>query len=49
MEPSNILVGDKVSCINDDFAGIELGLQNVGKDFARGKVRMFPGGHVKAD
>jgi hypothetical protein len=33
MEPSNVLVGDKAGCINDDFAGIEFRLQNIGKDF----------------
>jgi hypothetical protein len=32
MEPSNVRVGDKAGCINDDFAGIEFRLQNVGEN-----------------
>ena len=40
MEPSEVLVGHKAGWIDDDFAGVEFGLQNIGKDFERGKVRM---------
>ena len=43
------LICNKVACIDDDFAGIEFRLQNIGKHFERGKVGMFRGCGVKAD
>lgn len=33
MDARKPLVGDKAGGVDDDFAGIKLGLQNVGKDF----------------
>jgi hypothetical protein len=34
MEPSQVLIGDKPAYLDDDFSGIEVRLQNIGKDVA---------------
>ena len=49
MALSKVLVGDKAGWINDDFAGIEFRLQNIGKNFQRGKFGTFLGSYVKTD
>ena len=49
MEPRQGLVGHKAGWIDDDFAGVEFGLQNIGEDFERGKVRVFAGAYVNTN
>ena len=48
-EPGKGLVRDETGRIDDDFAGVELRLQVIGKDFERSKVGIFLRGHVNAD
>ncbi len=43
------LICNNMACFDNDFAGIEFRLQNIGKHFERGKVRMFRRCGVKAD
>ena len=49
MDPGKVLVGNKAGWIDDDFAGVEFGLQNIRKDFERGKVGAFPRAYVNTD
>jgi hypothetical protein len=49
MDPGKVLVGNKAGWIDDDFAGVEFGLQNIGKDIERGKVGAFSRAYVNTD
>ena len=48
VQPGEDVVDDETGRIDDHLAGIEQGLQEIGKDFARGKVRLVGGAHVQA-
>ncbi|MGA2816712.1 MAG: hypothetical protein ABSE67_10515 [Xanthobacteraceae bacterium] len=49
METRKPFVCDKARRIDEDFAGVEEGLQNIGKHVERREIREFLGGDVKAE
>jgi hypothetical protein len=48
VQPGEDVVDDEPGRIDDHLAVIEQGLQEIGKHFARGKVRLVGGAHVQA-
>jgi hypothetical protein len=49
IEPRKILVGDEARAVDNYLAGIEFGLQDVGKRFKRRKLALLLGAYVKSN